>query len=323
MPDLNFKVQRVNTVFENGILFYAMINFLFFCKALFSGSKVLWSVDLDTLPAIRVAAWLRNKTLVWDCHEIFPYMPELYTRPIKQRIWKSIENFFVPGLKNVLTVNSGVARYLSESYGVYPSIVHNYPHTTDEYSAPGYKFKSDMILFQGVINEGRCLDVLIRSIQYVAPPMQLTIAGDGPLKKELEFLSSSMGLSHRINFTGELTPDQLKKLTNEARIGISLLNVEHRNSWISLANKNLDYIMAGLPAITVDFPEYRAINKRWPVAILLPDVQEKTISDAINQLYLDKDLYWEMVQNCLEARKSLCWEQEAGAFHKFMESLPI
>jgi len=319
----DYKVLRVNTIFEQGLLFYGVINLVFFVRALFSGSSVLYSVDLDTLPAVRLAAYLRNKTLVWDCHEIFPYMPELYARPFKQHIWKTIEKIAVPGLKHVLTVTTGVARYLNESYGIVPSIVHNYPYTIKAYSTLDDKIKSEMVLFQGAINEGRCLDVLIRSIQYVNPPMKLIIAGDGPLKNELEFLSVSMGLSHRIKFTGELHPDELKKLTDQARIGISLLNAEHRNSWISLANKNLDYIMAVLPAITVDFPEYRAINRRWQVATLLTDTHEQTISAAINQLYADQELYSKRMQNCLEARKELCWEKEVGVFQKFMEQLPV
>jgi len=318
-----YKVVRVNTIIEQGVLFYGVINLIFFIKALFSRSSVLYSVDLDTLPAVRLAAYLRNKILVWDCHEIFPYMPELYARPFKQRVWKTIEHLVVPGLKHVLTVTTGVASYLNEHYGIVSTIVHNYPYTIKDSGAPDDKLKSNLVLFQGAINEGRCLEVLIRSFQYVYPPLQLIIAGDGPLKKELEFLSESMGLSHRIKFTGELNPDELKKLTDQARIGISLLNKEHQNSWISLANKNLDYIMAGLPSITVDFPEYKAINRRWQVATLLSDTREHTISVAVNQLYADHEYYSKLRQNCLKARQELCWEKEVGVFRAFIEKLPV
>lgn len=323
LPPSSYQVRRVDTIFKQGVLFYAVLNLIFFCKALVSRSRVLWSVDLDTLPAIRTAAYIRKKTIVWDCHEIFPFMPELYSNPFKQRIWQAIEKRFAPGLTRVLTVTAGVALYLRESYNLSPSIVHNFPDSSPQQPKLEEKLNSHLILFQGALNEGRCLDILIRAMLMVTPSLRLILAGDGPLKQELEMLSQSLGLEERIQFAGELDPSTLKRLTQQARIGVSLLNREHRNSWISLANKNLDYIMAGVPAITVDFPEYVAINSRWQVASLLSRVDEGAVSAAINDLYSDRDRYEKMYTNCLSARKELCWEKEEGKFIQFMNSLEV
>ena len=95
-------------------------------------------------------------------------------------------------------------------------------------------------------------------------------------------------------------------------MGISLLEGRHENSRISLANKNLDYIMAGLPSITMNFPEYRLINNRWEVSILLDDpVQSAYLESEIIKLSEDYDRYVKMHFACLQAREVLNWGHES------------
>lgn len=316
-------VKRVNTWFQQGIGYYFMLNVLFFFEALRARTACLMAVDLDTLPAVRLAAFLRNKTMIWDCHEIFSEMPELYKNPLRQKTWKFIESLTVPSLKNVIAVNEGVAAYLEKNYSVKAEVVHNYPLSYPESILPEAKQASGLVLFQGALNEGRCLEVLIRAVQNLDPALRLMIIGEGPLSSHLQSLSRSLELGHRIEFTGELKPEDLRKRTPGAFLGISLLEADHGNSWISLANKNLDYIMAGLPALTVNFPEYRKINEHWPVAILLDSVTEQTVSNAINRIHHDFTAYKGMHAACLEARKVLCWEKESGKLISFLNGLRV
>ena len=319
----NIKVIRVNTWFERGVGFYFVLNVRFFFRALLARTACLMSVDLDTLPAIRLASFLRNKTMIWDCHEIFSQMPELYKNPLKQKTWKLIERLTVPWLGKVIAVNEGVARYLEENYSIHAAVVHNYPVSYPEAIPPEVKLASGLVLFQGAINEGRCLDVLIRAVHRLDPALKLVIIGDGPLKSTMQSLSRSLGLEHRIEFSGELPPEELRKRTPNAFLGISLLEANHGNSLISLANKNLDYIMAGLPALTMSFPEYLKINAQWPVASLLQSVTEETVSKTINRLYHDFAVYKNMHTACLEARQVLCWERESGKLISFLNGMEV
>lgn len=319
----NINVTRVNTWFERGIGFYLMLNVHFFFRALLARTSCLMSVDLDTLPAVRLASFILNKPMVWDCHEIFPQMPELYKSPFKQKTWKFIEWLAVPSLEKVIAVNEGVARYLENHYSIKATVVHNYPISFPESVPPEVKWASGIVLFQGAINEGRCLDVLIRSVNELDPALRLVIVGDGPLKSNMQLLSRSLGLEPRIEFSGELPPQELRKRTPGAFLGISLLDKNHGNSLISLANKNLDYIMAGLPALTMAFPEYLEINAQWPVAILLPSATEPSISNRINQLYRDFATYKNMHAACLEARQVLCWERESEKLISFLNVLKV
>jgi glycosyltransferase involved in cell wall biosynthesis len=60
----------------------------------------------------------------------------------------------------------------------------------------------------------------------------------------------------------------------------------------------------------VGYPEYKAINDKHEVALLIDDVEEQTIANAINKLLNDEGLYNRLQQNCLKARETLNWENE-------------
>ena len=92
--------------------------------------------------------------------------------------------------------------------------------------------------------------------------------------------------------------------------GINLVEPEGLNQYFSLANKFFDYIHAGLPQVTMNFPEYAAINRIFEVAILVNDLQPQTIADAMNRLLEDQDLYLRLKNNCAAAKMELNWEKE-------------
>ena len=75
-------------------------------------------------------------------------------------------------------------------------------------------------------------------------------------------------------------------------------------------NKFFDYIQDGVPVLTMNFPEYRALNNQCEVGILLNDIQPDSIANAINKLLNNKNLYQKFQQNCLIARKDWNWESE-------------
>jgi glycosyltransferase involved in cell wall biosynthesis len=102
-------------------------------------------------------------------------------------------------------------------------------------------------------------------------------------------------------------------------VGVCLSEKEGLNQYLALPNKFLDYIHAGLPQVAMDFPEYRKINEKYPVALLLKDATEGEISEALNKLLYDDVLYAEMRTQTLRAREILNWQEEEKkllAFYK-------
>jgi glycosyltransferase involved in cell wall biosynthesis len=93
------------------------------------------------------------------------------------------------------------------------------------------------------------------------------------------------------------------------------------NNYLSLNNKFFDYIHAGLPQVAMDFPEFRKINNQFEVAVLIPDLQETTIANAINTLLADKNIYARLKLNCERAKLVLNWQREEEKLLDFYNGL--
>jgi glycosyltransferase involved in cell wall biosynthesis len=316
-----YLIRRIPVRPGKGILFYLMMNMIFFYYALTAKESYIYSVDLDTLPAARLATWLNRKKIIWDSHEIFTAMPELYERPIVRSIWKALESIFAPGIIHVLTVTPGVASFLSETYHLKPFIVYNYPDIYPDHTDARKKFDSRIVFFQGALNQGRGLHTLLETMKTLDDTYILQIAGVGPEESALKSWTIVNSLGHRVHFLGRLSPADLKEKTQGVFVGISLLDDRHQNSMVSLANKNLDYIMGGVPAITMDFPEYKKINDRWEVAILLKESTPSALQSAVYKLGGDFSMYQKMHEQCRLARQELNWENESTRLIEYFKTI--
>ena len=316
-----FTVRRIAVRPGKGILFYLLMNLIFFFNALFAEESYIYSVDLDTLPAARLATWCNKKKIIWDSHEIFTAMPELYGRPIVRWVWKIIEQIFAPGLLHVITVTPGVAAFLQNAYHLNPVVIYNFPDTYPDHTDVRKKFESKIIFFQGALNQGRGLNTLLKTMKILDENYILEIAGIGPEEQFLKAWTQANSLQHRIHFLGRCSPSNLKEKTQRVFVGISLLDDQHQNSLVSLANKNLDYIMGGIPTITMDFPEYKRINDRWEVAILLKESSPEVLQEAIHTLGRDFIMYQKLHEECVLARQELNWEKESARLVEYFENI--
>ena len=94
---------------------------------LFQKVDVLVANDLDTLLPNYLNSKLKGAHLVYDSHELFCEVPELQSNPTKKKIWKRLERWISPKLKNVFTVNDSIAKIYSDEYKVDVKVVRNIP----------------------------------------------------------------------------------------------------------------------------------------------------------------------------------------------------
>jgi glycosyltransferase involved in cell wall biosynthesis len=126
----------------------------------------------------------------------------------------------------------------------------------------------------------------------------------------LRLLVDEKNLQHKIEFLGFVKPGNLAALTQNAFVGLNLLENRGKSYYYSLANKFFDYIQAEVPSINMHFPEYAAINKQYEVSILLNELTATEIVNAVNKLQTDKNLYSYLRQQCRLAKKEFNWQQE-------------
>ena len=118
-----------------------------------------------------------------------------------------------------------------------------------------------------------------------------------------------------------LSPDKLWEISQQAYIGVDMLENAGVNQYLALPNKFFDYIHAGLPQVTVSYPEYRKLNQTYKVAVLLEELDPEKIAEALNNLLVNDVLYNELRENCLKARETLTWQQEEKKLIQFYQSV--
>jgi len=97
----------------------------------------------------------------------------------------------------------------------------------------------------------------------------------------------------------------------KAHIGINLLDQTSQSYYLSLANKYFDYIHAGLPVLTMDFPEYRSLNQEFETAILVPDLEVNSLIASIKLIQDNVLLNQRITDNCQLAKSHWNWNVES------------
>lgn len=316
LEEKTFRQHRISCWFDRGKFFYTEYNIRLFFFLLFKKMDGLCAIDLDTiLPCLWISRW-KKIPRVYDAHELFSELKEVITRPGIQAFWLGVEKKAVPKYQWGYTVSESIAAEFYRRYNVEYKTIRNVPVLQPlPIPVTGEKF----IVYQGAVNEARGFEYLIPAMKEVNA--RLVICGDGNYMKQLKLLISDHGLEKKVELKGMLSPDELRRIAGQAYIGVAVPEKEGLNQYLALPNKFFDYVHAGLPQVTVDYPEYRKINKKWEVAVLISDLAPKRIAAALNNLLDDAVLHQRLRENCLKARESLNWQEEEKKLIEFYKTL--
>lgn len=315
LTEKKYRQRRIYCWFTKTKWFYAEYNIRLFFFLLFKKMDAICAIDLDTiLPCLKISRW-KKVPRIYDAHELFTELKEVISRPSVQKTWAKIEKKAVPKFTYGYTVSESIAEEFHRRYNVNYKTIRNVPVLQSIQPAPSAE---KFILYQGAVNEARGLEYLIPAMQWVNN--RLVICGDGNFMPQLKKLISDYKLDDKVELTGMLPPDKLNEFSQKAYIGIAVPEKEGLNQYLALPNKLFDYIHAGLPQITVNYPEYQKINNQFEIAVLLDDISPKRIAEAINNLLADDVLYKRLKENCLKAREVLNWQQEEKNLIHFYQS---
>ena len=306
----SFSQKRLRCWFQKGFTFYAEYNLRLFFYLLFARYEAVCSIDLDTLAAGCFASLLRRKQRVFDAHEYFTEVPEVVDRPFVRAFWGLVARICLPFYRYAYTVGPGLAEIFEKEYHLPFVVVRNTPKISRAIKKE--KSNSLIVLYQGALNEGRGLETVISAMQLI-DNVQLWLAGEGDLSIELRQLAVQLGVQYKVCFLGFVRPEELKKLTAQAWVGLNLLENRGLSYYYSLANKFFDYVQAEVPVLTMNFPEYRDLNASHEVALLLNELSPDVVAAAILRLREEKGLYEKLQNGCAHAREVWTWEEDEKA----------
>jgi glycosyltransferase involved in cell wall biosynthesis len=325
-----YAIRRMRLFFRKGPLFYAEYNLRLFLLLLTRPVQLVLANDLDTLPAAFLAARMKGSELVYDSHEYFTEVPELFrpdggSRPAR-RIWLALERAILPRLRHVITVNDSIAREYGRRYGVHPVVVRNIPMHRDlgplasreELGLPADRF---ILILQGSgINVQRGGEEAVLAMREL-PGCLLLVVGGGDAWPVLQRLVEQHGLNDRVRLLDRMPYERMMQYTRNADLGLSLDKDTNLNYRYSLPNKLFDYFRAHIPALVTDLPEVAGIVRRFSAGVVIPGPEPGRIAAEVRVLLGNVDARKTLRQNAIFAAASLDGEREKAVLTALFQGL--
>lgn len=268
-------------------------------------NTILHANDVDVLVPNYLMARKLNIPLVFDSHEIFSEMPAIQGK-MSQKLWRYVEKSIIPKLEMMITASGSYAEWFQKKYGVHPVVVQNAPRKIGFTQGIPDNFPK-IFLYQGVINPFRGIDKAILAMHHLEGVI-LKIAGDGPRKKDYEELVIRENLQNKVQFLGKLNPEDLRKVTLTADVGMSIEENGGDSYLYSLPNKVMDYIQSRVPVILTGFPEMKRIKNQFDVGEIIENHQPENIAVAVKKVISKGRPAYQVELE--KASDALCWENE-------------
>ena len=301
--------------FRKGPQFYAEFNIRLFLYLMSSKVDLIVSNDLDTLPAAYMAAMLRGKRLIYDTHEYYTEMPELVHRPVIQKIWRVLEDYFFPRLTDILTVNCSIARLYGDKYHKTVHVSRNIPST---FAPERLKSRTELglpedkriLILQGTgINIERGAEEAVLAMEYLENTV-LLVVGSGDVFPTLHKLIEEHGLQEKVIFKPKMPFAELRQYTMNSDLGLAIDKDTNLNYHFSLPNKLFDYIHSGIPTLSSGLIELKQIIDQYDIGYYIQNHEPKHIASVIHCIFSDEARYLVVKGNTAKAKEELCWEKE-------------
>lgn len=319
LPSRSYITKRWQLLFNKGPLFYANYNIRLFFYLLFNQYTLIWSNDLDSLPACYLVAKWKRKPLIFDSHEYFTELPELVNRPKIKCFWKSIEKRILPKLKNVITVSEGIAQLYREEYNIDVKVVRNVPYFKEKKLSKVSLKKT--IIYQGAINVNRGIETMVKSMNYI-DDTTLLIVGNGDVFNEIKQLINQLQLNDRVKMLGEVSFEELHQYTQQAILGLSLEEDMGLNYRLALPNKLFDYIHAEIPVLVSNLPEMSQLVKKYQIGEVAESHHPERIAEQIKSMLNNPQLLQFWKNNTKVAKQELNWDNEKKVIIEMIKNLP-
>ena len=257
--------------------------------------------------------------LVYDAHEISTSR-EGYSS--FRTMTACIERWLMPRAQGTITTTDARAKFFARAYKVArPTVLQNRPrHSAVDSSDTirntlGITDSAPIVLYQGGIQQGRGLDLLVRAAEKV-DGAYFVFVGSGRLVRELEELTQELGIEQRVRFIPTVSLDELPHYTASADIGVQPIKNTCFNHFTTDSNKLFEYVMAGLPVIATNLPEIRKVITRFDLGSLVPPGDLEALMVAVQRLVSDSELRKRYAANARAASERLSWEEQE---HKLVE----
>jgi len=281
-----------------------------------SRPDVVHAHDVNTLPTAWLASIITHSPLVYDAHEIS-------TDREGYNSFRSfvgfIERHLMPRAAAIITTTDTRAKFFARAYGVpRPLVLQNRPRY--HLIRKSTKIRDELcleknwpiVLYQGGLQQGRGLDLLVEAVVSV-PNAYFVFIGGGRMEWHLRNRAEDLGLSPRVFFIPTVSLDDLPYYTASADIGVQPIENTCLNHFSTDSNKLFEYMMAGLPVVATAMPEIRKLVLENSIGIVVDSGNVQALATAIQSLVEDVNKREVLSRNALLAAKKFNWEEQENS----------
>ena len=226
--------------------------------------------------------------VVYDSHEDVP-------RSLMSRDW--LPRWIRPGLSAVFEwFENAVARRISAVVGATPHIaarfrriqpkvvtINNFPMRHEIEDAVQATGDGRSVCYLGGIGRIRGIEEMVRAMEHVNG--RLILAGPFESEQTLRAASQLPGWS-KVDYRGQVSRAVVREIMAESRAGLVFFHPEP-NHVEAQPNKMFEYMSAGLPVLSSDFPLWRELLQDTGAGWVADPMDPQSIAAVINRLLDD------------------------------------
>jgi colanic acid/amylovoran biosynthesis glycosyltransferase len=151
----------------------------------------------------------------------------------------------------------------------------------------------------GRLIEKKGLPVTIRAFEVFVrqyPNAMLTIAGEGPLLRELEMLARELKIRHRVSFTGFISQEQLREIYYRSHIFLHPSQIGRDGNQEGIPNSMLEAMATGLPVFATEHGGIPEAIEHGVSGVLVPERDEFALVEALLSRVQNPDSLWRTAQ---------------------------
>ncbi len=254
--------------------------------------------DYNTVWPALIARRLWGGRVVYDSHELWA---DRNGRP-EWRAWLVFwERRFVRWADVVITASPGYSAELAGRYGVpEPPVVRNIPAQAPPPSTT--EPDPDLAVYVGGLMPGRGLEPMIDALAAV-PALRLRLVGRGnaAYEQRLHDRAAAVGVSDRLELTGEVPAADVPAAAAGAAFGVCLIEPVCRSYELTLPNKLFEYAAAGVPVLgSSTTPVIAAVVSQAGIGANADPADVHSLVDAITEIRADVSFHQRVAQFAID-----------------------
>jgi glycosyltransferase involved in cell wall biosynthesis len=266
--------------------------------------------SLSVLPlCLALKVWHRS-ILIYEPHELETETSQMCG--FKKRISKVIEGILIKHVNWTILVSDSIETWYRKHYKlVNTSVVLNCPPRLPVcasryfYECFGVPMHTPIFLYQGILCEGRGIELMVDAFGAMPDEAALVLMGYGELFEWAETYSKQF---KNVYVHHAVLPSELHAMTCSADFALSLIEPLSLSYEYCMPNKLFEYIMGGVPTLVSNTVEQRKVVQQFGIGEVATALTPDAIRAAARKLLSsDRSNFKAGLE---QASQEYCWERQ-------------